>query len=315
LTASPQTAALTPHAPAPISAAGFAPIDRAARQDAGRIVNAMSVDVEDYFQVQAFARTVPRDRWDAFERRVERNTDRVLGIFADQNVSATFFCLGWVAERYPQLIRRIANQGHEVASHGWAHHLVTSQTPEEFREDIRRTRGLLEDLSGQVVTGYRAATFSIGRTNLWAFDVLAEEGYRYSSSIFPVRHDLYGMPEAPHGPFHPRTDDAFVEFPMCTVEALGRTIPCSGGGYFRLMPYAAFSWAVRRLHSEAKRPCIFYFHPWEIDPDQPRVPGLSMKGRFRHYLNLDRMEPRLRRLLADYRWDRMDRVFGSFLPN
>jgi polysaccharide deacetylase family protein (PEP-CTERM system associated) len=311
----PRQSPVPPVSAPPISAAGFRPIDQAPRREAAQIVNAMSVDVEDYFQVQAFANTVKRDRWDEFERRVESNTDRVLQIFADQNTSATFFTLGWVAERYPQLIRRIADQGHEVASHGWAHHLVTSQTPEEFRADIRRTRGLLEDLSGQAVTGYRAATFSIGRTNLWAFDVLAEEGYRYSSSIFPVHHDLYGMPEAPHGPFRPRGEAPFVEFPMCTVEALGRTIPCSGGGYFRLMPYAAFSWAVRRLHAEASRPCIFYFHPWEIDPDQPRVPGLSMKGRFRHYLNLDRMEPRLRRLLADFRWDRMDRVFGSFLPN
>ena len=298
-----------------VSPSAFVPIDRAPREIAGQIVNAMSVDVEDYFQVQAFARAVDRDRWDDFERRVERNTDRVLQIFADQGVAATFFCLGWVAERYPELVRRIVAQGHEIASHGWAHHLVTSQSPEEFREDVRRTRLLLEDLSGTPVTGYRAATFSIGRTNLWAFDVLAEEGYRYSSSIFPVNHDLYGMPEAPHGPFHPRPKDGFVEFPMCTVQFLGRTVPCSGGGYFRLMPYPAFQWAVRRLHSEAARPCIFYFHPWEIDPGQPRVPGLSMKGRFRHYLNLDRMEPRLRRLLADFRWDRMDRVFGSFLPN
>jgi len=310
LTASQLSAADNPSSPAV-----FVPIDRASRQVAGEIVNAMSVDVEDYFQVQAFARVVDRGRWDDFEPRVERNTDRVLQIFADQGVAATFFCLGSVAERYPGLIRRIVAQGHEIASHGWAHHLVTSQSPEEFRQDVGRTRRLLEDLSATAVTGYRAATFSIGRTNLWAFDVLAEEGYRYSSSIFPVRHDLYGMPEAPHGPFHPRAEDEFVEFPMCTVQVLGRTVPCSGGGYFRLLPYSAFQWAVRRLHSEAERPCIFYFHPWEIDPDQPRVPGLPIKSRFRHYLNLDRMEPRLRRLLADFRWDRMDRVFASFLAS
>jgi polysaccharide deacetylase family protein (PEP-CTERM system associated) len=309
LNASPQPAFDAPEA------AGFLRVDRAPRREAGELVNAMSVDVEDYFQVQAFADIVHRHKWDDFEGRVERNTDRVLQLFSDHNVTATFFCLGWVAERYPDLIRRIVAEGHELGSHGWAHHLVTSQTPEVFRQDIRRTRKLLEDVSGTAVTGYRAATFSIDRTTLWAFDVLAEEGYRYSSSIFPVHHDLYGMPEAPHQPFHPRPQGRFMEFPMCTVQFLGRTIPCSGGGYFRLMPYSAFHWAIRRLHEMAERPCIFYFHPWEIDPEQPRVPGLSMKGRFRHYLNLDRMEPRLRRLLDDFRWDRMDRVFESFLPN
>lgn len=297
-----------------VGVAAFAPVERACRYAGDQVINAMSVDVEDYFQVQAFADTVDRDRWESFESRVERNTDRVLRIFDDRGVSATFFCLGWIAERHPALIRRIAAAGHEVASHGWAHHLITSLTPEAFREDIRRTRRLLEDLSGNPVTGFRAPTFSIGRTNLWAFDILGEEGYRYSSSVFPVHHDLYGMPEAPHRPFRPNRDDRLVEFPMSTVQFLGRTVPCSGGGYFRLMPYLMFRQAVRRLNTQ-HQPCIFYFHPWEIDPGQPRMPDLSAKARFRHYLNLNRMEARLDRLLQDFRWDRMDRVFDSFLAD
>ena len=297
-----------------VGVAAFAPVERACRYAGDQVINAMSVDVEDYFQVQAFADTVDRDRWESFESRVERNTDRVLRIFDDRGVSATFFCLGWIAERHPALIRRIAAAGHEVASHGWAHHLITSLTPEAFREDIRRTRRLLEDLSGNPVTGFRAPTFSIGRTNLWAFDVLGEEGYRYSSSVFPVHHDLYGMPEAPHRPFRPNRDRRLVEFPMSTVQFMGRTVPCSGGGYFRLMPYLVFRQAVRRLNTQ-HQPCIFYFHPWEVDPGQPRMPDLSAKARFRHYLNLDRMESRLDRLLQDFRWDRMDRVFDSFLAD
>ncbi|CCQ72966.1 XrtA system polysaccharide deacetylase [Magnetospira sp. QH-2] len=272
------------------------------------IVNAMTIDVEDYFQVQAFANRVSRGDWDSFPTRVVDNTSRALDIYAETNTKATFFTLGWVAERFPQLIRRIVEEGHELASHGWAHFLVTDQSPDEFRDDIRRTKALLEDTGGQAVTGYRAATFSIGRNNLWAFDVLAEEGYAYSSSIYPINHDLYGMPEAPRFLFQP-TDAAISEIPLTTLRVGSRNLPCSGGGYFRLLPYAVSRQAMRRVNGNDGQSCIFYYHPWELDPDQPRMDGLSAKSKFRHYLNLHRMEHRLRRLLADFKWDRMDRVF------
>ncbi len=274
------------------------------------IVNAMTIDVEDFFQVQAFAGRVSRDEWDSFPSRVERNTGRALDIYAETGAKATFFTLGWVARRFPGLIRRIVDEGHELASHGWAHHLVTDQTADEFRDDIRRTKALLEDLGGAPVTGFRAATFSIGRGNLWAYDVLAEEGYLYSSSVYPIAHDLYGMPEAPRFPFRP-TAAPVLEIPLTTVRLGGRNLPCSGGGYFRLLPYAVSRGAFRRVNRADGRPCIFYYHPWELDPDQPRVGGLSAKSRFRHYHNLHRMEGRLRSLLAQFRWDRMDRVFPS----
>lgn len=299
-----------------IDPALFSPLGRAPLRRGNRLVNAMSVDVEDFFQVQAFAGVVKRDDWSGFQTRVVQNTERVLDVFARANTKATFFSLGWVAERYPALIRRIVAEGHELGSHGWAHHLVGDQTPEAFRDDIRRTKQTLEDISGQVVNGYRAATFSIGRRTLWALDILADEGYLYSSSIFPVNHDLYGMPEAPKGPFLPRPGSSFEEYPMSTIDVMGRTLPCSGGGYFRLSPYALFRWAVKRLNEQDQRACIFYFHPWEVDPDQPRVAGLSAKAKFRHYLNLNRMEARLTRLLADFPWDRVDTVMlqGAAAP-
>ncbi len=222
---------------------------------------------------------------------------------------ATFFTLGWVAERHPRLIRRIVDAGHELASHGYSHIRVDDQSEDEFRADAGRTRRLLEDASGVAVTGYRAASFSIGRTTPWAHRILAEEGYRYSSSINPIRHDHYGMPDAPRFAFRPAADGV-VEFPMTTVRLLGCNLPCSGGGYFRLMPYGLFRSAIRRFNRVDANPAIFYFHPWEIDPDQPRPGGLSAMARFRHYLNLDRMEHRLRRLLAEFDWGRMDRVFN-----
>jgi polysaccharide deacetylase family protein (PEP-CTERM system associated) len=272
------------------------------------IVNAMSVDVEDYFQVEALSGVVSRAAWDSIPRRVAANTDRLLDLFAATGAHATFFTLGWVAERHPDLIRRIVAAGHELASHGLDHTRVDRQTQDTFRADLRRSRALLEDIGGVRVSGYRAASFSIGARNLWAFDVLEEEGYAYSSSVYPIQHDLYGMPDAPRGPFHPRSGK-LIEIPLTTVRRFGRNLPCAGGGYFRLMPYWLFRANLRRVHSADKVPGIFYMHPWEIDPDQPRVAGLSFKSRLRHYLNLGAMEGRLRHLLTDFPWDRMDRVF------
>lgn len=289
----------------------FVPQETIARRRNGRIVNAMSVDVEDYFQVQAFANDISRDSWDSRDCRVEANTDRVLALFEDADIKATFFTLGWVAERYPALIRRIVDQGHELASHGYAHFRADEQSPDAFRDDISKTRKILEDTGGCAVTGYRAATFSIGAANLWAFDVLREAGYRYSSSVNPIRHDFYGMPDAPRFAFLPTGSPDFRELPITTLRWRGRNLPCGGGGFFRLLPYAASRWAMRRVNRQDNQPCIFYFHPWEIDPAQPRVPNTSMKTRFRHYLNLDRMEGRLRALGRDFAWDRMDRVFDG----
>jgi polysaccharide deacetylase family protein (PEP-CTERM system associated) len=270
--------------------------------------NAMTVDVEDYFQVSAFERHVPRDAWDAKECRVERNVDRILGLFDRHGVQATFFTLGWVAERYPQMLRRVVAQGHEIASHGWSHVRVTQQDAEAFRQDVLRTKSLLEDVSGQEVIGYRAASYSIGESNLWALDVLSDTGHRYSSSIYPIRHDLYGMPNAPRFAFRPVEGHSFLEFPVTTVKIGGRNLPCGGGGWFRLLPYAGTRWALRRVNAVDRESAIFYFHPWEVDPEQPRQPGLDAKTRFRHYLNLHRTERRLDRLLRDFAWGRMDEV-------
>ncbi|HSH30485.1 MAG TPA: XrtA system polysaccharide deacetylase [Thiohalobacter sp.] len=271
--------------------------------------NAMTVDVEDYFQVSAFEPFIRRRDWEQLPRRVERNTARILDLFAAAGVRATFFTLGWVAERHPQLIRRMVEEGHEVASHGFQHTRVTQQGPEDFRADVRRTKALLEDIAGVPVSGYRAASYSIGRDNLWALAVLEEEGYRYSSSIYPINHDLYGMPEAPRFAFRVNGGD-FVEVPVTTLRLGARNLPCGGGGYFRLLPYRLSRWAMRRVNQDDGQPCVFYFHPWEIDPEQPRQPGLNARTRFRHYLNLQRMEARLQRLLADFTWQRMDETFS-----
>lgn len=275
----------------------------------GRMVNAMTVDVEDYFQVQALSGQIDRDDWDRIPARVEANTDRVLDLFAAHEVKATFFTLGWVAERFPSLIRRIVEQGHELASHGHAHFRADGQDAATFRDDIRRTKAILEETGGAPVTGYRAATFSIGRGNPWAFDVLAEEGHRYSSSVYPVKHDYYGVPDAPRFPFRPIPGDDFVEIPITTAKLGERNLPCGGGGYFRLLPYAYSRWALARVNRRDGMPCIFYFHPWEVDPDQPRQAGLAWKSRLRHYTNLGKMHGRLARLLNQFAWDRMDRIF------
>lgn len=269
----------------------------------------MTVDVEDYFQVSAFESHISRERWEYLPRRVEHNTHRILDLFAAHQVQATFFTLGWVAERHPALIGRIVADGHELASHGYSHVRATRQTPAEFREDVIRTKALLEDLGSVAVRGYRAASYSIGAGNLWALAELEQAGYHYSSSIYPIRHDLYGMPEAPRFAFRPDNAPALLEVPVTTVTLLGRTLPCGGGGYFRLWPYALSRWALRRVNHRDGQSGVFYFHPWEIDPGQPRQPGLGLKTRVRHYLNLHRMERRLGSLLRDFRWDRMDRVF------
>lgn len=279
-----------------------------ARIVGGRVLNAMTVDVEDYFQVEAFAKVIARDAWEAQPRRVEANTDRLLQLFADADIRATFFVLGWVAERHPSLVSRIVAGGHELASHGLQHLRADSQAPAEFRADVRRSKALLEELGGVRVNGYRAATFSIGRANWWAFDVLAEEGYAYSSSVYPVAHDLYGVPDAPRAPFHP-TKSSFTEVPLTTLRIAGKNLPCSGGGYFRLLPYAVSRGAFAHIVDQERRACVFYCHPWEIDPDQPRQTQAPLKSRLRHYLNLRRMEPRIRRLLRDFAWGRMDEAF------
>ena len=278
--------------------------------------NAMTVDVEDWFQVQAFANTVPRSAWETLPRRVEQNTDRFLELFAKAGVHATFFTLGWVADRHPALVRRIVAGGHELASHGYSHRLATEQEPAEFREDVGRARRLLEDVGGVAVRGYRAPTFSINTRNPWAFKVLADEGYTYSSSIFPVRHDLYGVPDAPRLPFRPDTEGLegrLLEIPMTTVRLGSRNLPCSGGGYFRLLPYLLFRAGLRRFNKAEHASGVFYTHPWEIDAGQPRVKEAPRLSQFRHTVNLGRTYGRIARLLEDFSWDRMDRVFANDL--
>ncbi|HEY2051076.1 MAG TPA: XrtA system polysaccharide deacetylase [Caulobacteraceae bacterium] len=276
-------------------------------------LNALTVDVEDYFQVQALAGVFPVSVWESCEPRVERNTERLLEVFSDAKVKATFFVLGWVAERFPQLIGRIAAEGHEVASHGFAHQRVDGQSPREFRSDIRRARRVLEDAAGTAVRGYRAPTFSVGEHTPWVWRILEEEGYAYSSSIYPVRRDLYGAPDAPLSPYRPAGVAQLVEAPISALRLAGRSWPCGGGGYFRLLPYPVSRALLRGVNADAGRRGIFYLHPWEIDPDQPRARDAPLKSRMRHYLNLNRTEGRLRRLLRDLRWDRMDRVFAEEL--
>jgi polysaccharide deacetylase family protein (PEP-CTERM system associated) len=269
--------------------------------------NALTVDVEDYFQVEAFAGVIDRGDWEALPRRVVRNTDRILDILAEAGVSGTFFTLGWVAERHPGLVRRIVAEGHELASHGSDHYRADQQSPEAFRNDIRRSKALLEDIGGIAVTGYRAPTFSVGAGSHWAHAILAEEGFRYSSSVYPIAHDLYGVPRAPRRPFCPLP--GFVEIPLTTVRLFGRNFPTAGGGWFRLLPYAVTRAALRKAGNELRTSCIFYLHPWEIDPGQPRQVQAPFRSRLRHYINLSRTEERLRRLLRDFRWTRMDRLF------
>jgi polysaccharide deacetylase family protein (PEP-CTERM system associated) len=276
---------------------------------AGALVNALTIDVEDYFHVTAFTGDIDRARWSSFESRVERNTARLGEIFASHDVRATFFVLGWVAERYPNIVRELHAAGHEIACHGLSHEVIYRQTPAVFREETIRAKALLEDLIGGPVRGYRAATYSIVRETLWALDVLADLGFEYDSSIFPVRHDLYGIPDAPRVPYRVAAG-RMLEVPLTTVDIAGQRLPCGGGGYFRLLPYSLFKWALRRVNERDQTPAIFYSHPWEIDPGQPRIAGASLKSRFRHYINLEHTEARLHRLLRDFRWGRMDEIFG-----
>ena len=282
------------------------------RRDEQHILNAMTIDVEDYFHVLAFNGVIDRALWDALPRRVEQNTNRLLEIFADTRTKATFFTLGWVAERHPGLIRRIASEGHELASHGYAHIRADRQNRNEFRDDVRKAKLLLEDTTGTLVRGYRAPTFSIAKDNWWAFQILSEEGYTYSSSVFPIRHDLYGTPNLPRTAFVAEPSRV-LELPLATVRLLRFNFPCAGGGYFRLLPYGISRWAIRRVNSRGGVPCVFYLHPWEIDPGQPRQHKAPLKSRFRHYTNLHRAEDRLRRVLRDFSWGRIDQAFSNEL--
>jgi polysaccharide deacetylase family protein (PEP-CTERM system associated) len=269
--------------------------------------NALTIDVEDYFQVEAFAGVIDRGDWETYPARVERNTGILLDLLAEARVSATLFTLGWVAERFPQIVRRITAEGHELASHGTDHHRVDQQSAEEFRADIRRAKAVLEDIGGTSVLGYRAPTFSISARSDWAYPILTEEGYRYSSSVYPIHHDVYGQADAPRVPFSPYP--GLIEIPLTTVRLFGCNFPTAGGGYFRLLPYAVTRRALRIARQQSQAPCVFYLHPWEIDPDQPRQTQAPRLSRFRHYLNLGRTEGRLRRLLGDFDWTRIDRVF------
>ena len=271
------------------------------------ITNALTIDVEDYFQVSAFAPYIPRDQWDARECRVEHNVTRILELLAEHQTRATFFTLGWIAERYPALVRRIVASGHELASHGYGHQRASDLSPAEFGADVVHAKKLLEDIGGQAVQGYRAPSFSIGSTNLWAFDSLARAGYRYSSSIYPIRHDHYGMPDSPR--FAYRVASGVLEVPVTTVRLLNRNLPSSGGGYFRLLPYPVSRWLLQKVNREDREAAVFYFHPWEIDPGQPRIAGIDARTRFRHYVNIPRMQGRLQQLLGDFRWGRMDEIF------
>lgn len=272
----------------------------------GPVINGLSVDVEDWFQVGAFEAVIDRESWPTRADRVERNCDEVLKLFSDAGVHGTFFTLGWVAERHPAMMRRIAAQGHEIASHGWGHERVYRLGAEGFRQDIARARKTIEDVSGAAVTGYRAPSFSIDARTPWAFEVLAEQGYAYSSSVAPVAHDHYGWREAPRFAFHPLPDSDLVEIPVTTAMFGGRRLAAGGGGFFRVLPYAFSRWAIRQVNGRNGRPAVFYFHPWEIDPGQPRVADAPLRSRLRHYTNLDGMAGKLRQLIDEFQWGRMD---------
>lgn len=297
---------MTPSATTSVASTGTLLGDRQAVLPAP-ITNALTIDVEDYFQVSAFAPYIRRGDWDTRECRVERNVNRILDLLDAGRAKATFFTLGWIAERYPQLVHEIVARGHELASHGYGHERASDLDEAAFLLDVRRAKEILEDLGGVEVQGYRAPSFSIGTQNLWAFDTLAHAGYRYSSSIYPIQHDHYGMPDSPR--FAYRVNEQLLEIPVTTLRLGGRNLPSSGGGYFRLLPYALSRWMLQRVNSGDAEPAIFYFHPWEIDADQPRVEGIDLKTRFRHYVNISRMERRLQQLMTDFRWGRMDDIF------
>ena len=302
--------------------------------------NILTIDIEDYFQVHALSSVIKYEDWDKFECRIERNTDRILEILdsvrSPQKVQGTFFVLGWIAERYPDLVRRIQKGGHEIACHGYAHKLIYNQSKEEFRKDVEKAKSTLEDIIGDEVIGYRAPSYSIIDKSKWAFEVLIEGGFKYDSSIFPIRHDYYGIPNAPRFPFiislnetsnvefsmlnfeeqqHRTTSapnnllthslinsNSLIEFPISTVRILGQNLPISGGGYFRLFPYPLIKKGLKNINEKEGKPFIFYIHPWEIDSDQPRIQGLKLKSRLRHYINLDKTENKFKRLLGDFQF-------------
>ena len=272
------------------------------------IVNGLSVDVEEWFQVGAFENVIERCDWNYIASRVEGNVARILDLFEWADAKATFFTLGWVARRHPRLIRRIVDAGHEIASHGYDHARLFTLDPERFAQDLAQTRWMLEDASGQPVLGYRAPSFSIDQRTPWAHAVLAEQGYAYSSSVAPVVHDHYGWPEAPRFAFRPLADSNFIEIPVTTAMLGSRRVAAGGGGFFRVLPYGFSRWAIHQVNQREGRPAVFYFHPWEIDPDQPRVENAPLRSRFRHYTNLDKMAGKLGELLRDFRWGRMDAI-------
>ncbi len=270
------------------------------------LVNGLSVDVEDWFQVGAFEGVIDRDSWTSLDNRVERNCDRILEMFAAADVHATFFTLGWVAQRHGNLMRRIVDAGHELASHGWDHERVFRLDRDSFAADLERSRKVLEDASGQRITGYRAPSFSIDQRTPWAYMALAEQGYAYSSSVAPISHDHYGWPEAPRFAFKPLPWSDLIEIPVTTAHFGGRRLAAGGGGFFRVLPYAFSRWAIRQVNQQDQRPAVFYFHPWEIDPQQPRVTGASLRSKVRHYTNLGVMAQKLEQLLGEFAWGRMD---------
>ena len=272
------------------------------------IVNGLSVDVEDWFQVGAFEKTIARADWDGCALRVERNVDHILALFDRAGVKATFFTLGWIAERVPRSIRAIADAGHEIASHGYDHQRVFTFSRDEFAEDLRKSRAILEDTGGQAVTGYRAPSFSIDARNRWAHEELAAQGYAYSSSVAPIAHDHYGWREAPRFAFRPVQGSGLVELPVTTAMLGTRRLAAGGGGFFRTLPYAFSKWAIAQVNREEARPAVFYFHPWEVDPGQPRVENAPLRSRLRHYTNLSAMEGKLERLLGDFAWGRVDAI-------
>lgn len=277
--------------------------------DASRpVVNGLSVDVEDWFQVGAFENVIDRDDWNSIPTRVESNVDAIIDLFAEADVKATFFTLGWVAKRHPAMMRRIVAAGHEVASHGYDHARVFTFDRKQFAEDIALARDILQETTGQAVTGYRAPSFSIDQRTPWAFDVLAEHGYAYSSSVAPVVHDHYGWPEAPRFAFKPIAHAKLIEIPVTTALLRNRRLAAGGGGFFRVLPYGFSRWAIRQVNRVEGRPAVFYFHPWEVDPDQPRVENAPLRSRFRHYTNLNRMVGKLRALTKEFAWGRMDEV-------
>jgi len=281
------------------------------------IQNAMTVDVEDYFHVSAFEKIIDREDWEQLAPRVEDNTRKILDFFAEHNIQATFFVLAWVAERFPELIRDIVKEKHELACHGYYHQRVTTMTRREFRKDITSAKHCLEDTAGTSIIGYRAPSYSIGKQNPWAHDELLGAGFRYSSSVYPIRHDLYGDTRLPRFAYQCR--DGLLEIPISTTRFLQQNLPMGGGGYFRLLPYFLSRWGIRRINQIEKQSAIFYFHPWEIDPEQPRQENLPLLTRFRHYNNLEKNQTKLQRLLEDFTWGPLcdvfgDKIFSSTVP-